>query len=139
MLQREDEEVLCTHAPWLTRYTPLSPEYVGDSSSPLSLFGFEVGPGWLDLLARTLSALEDELDKVPDEDLEHYAIVQVKEKFGGLSIYLTEGTDAMYDIIDRARAESLRTCEVCGEAGEPQPGGWIKTLCTTCAEDWNNG
>lgn len=57
-------------------------------------------------------------------------LLQVKEKFGELRIYIDSGTDTMYDILDEAERKSLEICEVCGEAGELRTDrSWFKTLC----------
>lgn len=92
-----------------------------------------VGEGWHPLLMRLHGQL---LDAAPG-----YVISQVKEKYGGLRVYLEltetengwlmpEGVDAL---IEAAEEESLHTCEFCGAPGEPRPGGWVKTLCDACA------
>ena len=55
---------------------------------------------------------------------------QVKEKFGGLRFYLdSSATEKLHDAIRLAEDESYKTCELCGEPGEPRREGWIKTLC----------
>jgi len=84
------------------------------------------GPGWADLVKRCF-----------DVCVKHgIEVHQVKEKFGGLRFYVggvpSAVADEVYDTIDDAEAESLRTCESCGKSGEPRGGGWIKTLCDEC-------
>lgn len=86
----------------------------------------DVGLGWIPLLERLHDAI---VVLAPD-----YEVSQVKEKFGGLRIYLEAlGThrDAVVDLLDAAEAESLHTCEECGiTLGVTTAGpGWIKTLC----------
>jgi len=54
---------------------------------------------------------------------------QVKEKYGTLSFYMTEGTDQIFDLIHEAEEKSAKICEVCGESGKRRGGGWISTLC----------
>jgi hypothetical protein len=85
-------------------------------------FGFECGDGWFKLIDRLSSVLEP-------LDVE---AVQVKEKFGGLRFYIRGGQDDVYNYIEVAEEESLKTCETCGRPGEPRSGGWIKTLCDAC-------
>lgn len=88
----------------------------------------EVGPGWHGLLA----ALHGELTQVAPD----YQVGQLKEKFGGLRVYL-DRPDARHAeatrLVKEAEAESLRTCEGCGNPGRPRPGGWVKTKCDGCA------
>lgn len=85
-----------------------------------------VGPGWRPLLAQLHIALL----------LVHptYQVFSVKEKFGGLRVYLVEDTSASNRLIMMAEEKSLAICENCGQPGEPRPGGWIKTLCNVCHE-----
>ena len=67
----------------------------------------------------------------------HPRAFQVKEKFGGLSFYMTCGTDEIFGLIEEAAALSYKTCEVCGKPGEERPNGWIHTLCDYCHENWD--
>jgi hypothetical protein len=53
----------------------------------------------------------------------------VKEKFGGLRIYVNDADDNIRLRIETAQLESFRTCEICGQPGTRREGGWIKTLC----------
>ena len=83
-----------------------------------------VGPGWHPILER----LHDQILAI-DPD---YSVVQVKEKFGGLRVYLLSEPLPVIDLVSAAEAESLRTCERCGQPGTQQPGYWIRTLCAEC-------
>lgn len=65
----------------------------------------------------------------------HPRAAQVKEKFGGLRFYMTHYTDEMSALIREAEQKAEQTCEVCGVVGESRGGGWIKTLCDSCATD----
>lgn len=56
-------------------------------------------------------------------------IVQVKEKFGALRVYLEGGTNTPRGIAEMAEKMSETTCEVCGNKGELYTIGWYKTLC----------
>lgn len=68
-----------------------------------------------------------------------FHVVQVKEKFGGLRFYIAYGTmspeasDCVDARINRAEDESLKTCERCGQPGEPDyTQHWISTRCPGC-------
>ena len=103
-------------------------------------WGFSCGIGWLDIIWDLSSKLEPLIQKFIDEnqDTELYPkAAQVKEKYGGLRVYMTRGTDEIYDLIEEAEALSYKTCEVCGKPGEERPGGWIHTLCDYCHENWD--
>ena len=63
-----------------------------------------------------------------------FAVVQVKEKFGGLRYYINAGNDRIYNLITLAERLANVTCENCGRLGKERPGGWIQTLCDACAK-----
>jgi len=119
------------------------PLLYGDRNAPKQstcmCWGFP-GDGWFDLIWDLSSKLEPIIQKFIDEnqDTELYPkAFQVKEKFGGLSFYMTCGTDEIFDLIEEAVALSYKTCEVCGKPGEERPNGWIHTLCDYCHENWD--
>lgn len=94
-----------------------------------------VGPGWRGILMRTHAEL---LAVLPN-----YQVAQVKEKYGMLDVNLGGFVDPVTGefgisrelgsrvsaILNAARDESRRTCEVCGEPGSETGQAWIKTLC----------
>lgn len=99
----------------------------------------EVGPGWRPLLESLDELFEDKLHDFADiKDIE---VLQVKEKFGGLRVYLNhprlpkEMSDKLHSYIMMAERMSFRMCEECGNPNvetrnqlEAQL-GWRKTLC----------
>lgn len=104
-------------------------------------FMLGVGAGWWKILLEGFDRIEAILKEVPDTFI---AILQVKEKFGGLRVY-TDLRRSNGDRLDWGEHEELHnrvgivieemeykaaiTCEMCGEPGESRGGGWIKTLC----------
>lgn len=88
----------------------------------------DVGPGWGSILKRldaVLAAIDPNLE-----------VFQVKEKFGGLRVYVgTSEYEAVESAISLAESLSFRTCEKCGEPGSPGGKGWVKTLCDECRND----
>lgn len=83
---------------------------------------FNIGNGWLGIIQRLFETLiKLGWDKT---------IINVKEKFGGMSIFLDNlPKNATYFIIE-AEKETYTVCKVCGEPGEQHKiGGWIHTLC----------
>lgn len=94
-----------------------------DASKQIPAWEFAVGRGWKPILDRLHERLA-ELDP-------GYEVSQVKEKYGGLRVYLaSDETLEMQDAIDAAEAESLVTCERCGQSGSQQTyGGWARTTC----------
>jgi hypothetical protein len=97
-----------------------------------------VGPGWHPVLLR----LHEQLGAVcPD-----YRVVDVKEKFGGLRVYIetAEGSPRgpLTSLIRAAEADASVLCEFCGAPGRARsrgdaPAGWIKTVCDRCHRAWS--
>jgi hypothetical protein len=57
-------------------------------------------------------------------------VLDIKEKFGGMSIFLSEIPENSHHFIIEAERQSFSVCEVCGELGEQHRiNGWIFTLC----------
>ena len=83
----------------------------------------DVGPGWSNILFD----LHRNLVKVSPD----YDIGQIKEKFGGLRVYLDNGWgEEVEALIDAATARAAETCEVCGLPGKLRDNrSWLKTLC----------
>jgi len=63
------------------------------------------------------------------------SLFQIKEKFGGLRFYIGHGTHTIFDRIEKAESESMKTCEVCGLPGKPRSDGWVRTLCDIHAKE----
>lgn len=85
------------------------------------MFGVECDPGWDEIIFD----LCEKLDFIKFSG----TVMQIKEKFGGLRFYVDGGTTHDYELIRAAEEKSYKTCEICGEPGEPTDKGWIKTVC----------
>jgi len=94
----------------------------------LMAFGFECGDGWF----KIIDQLSADITLLDEKNGTTTIAVQVKEKFGALRFYVEFGSDAVYDLIDAAEEESLKTCEMCGEPGELRGVGWVSTMCDKC-------
>jgi hypothetical protein len=113
-------------------------------------WGIECNNGWYELLASVCwrisqhekniedrkRILADQPEKIKEE-LEYFPVKfdQVKEKYGGLRIYFSGGDDYVEGVIGMSEEYSYKVCEVCGNAGKPNKGGWITTLCESCREE----
>jgi hypothetical protein len=83
---------------------------------------FEVGGGWNQLIKDLIS----DLIKMGWNK----EVVQVKEKYGTLRFYITEGTDDIHRRIAKAEIESSTICEATGKPGKLRNDiGWWRTLC----------
>lgn len=92
--------------------------------------GAGCGIGWKPLIRKVLLVLEKHKARV----------AQIKEKFGGLIIYIDppiskednwndHGFKECYNAIRQSEEESFKVCEECGAEGKLRSGGWLKTLC----------
>lgn len=78
------------------------------------------GTGWWPLVVEASSFIT----------LHGAAIVQVKEKFGGLRIYVNGGNKEIWDYLRALEDRSLQICEVCGRPGRLRDSrSWWRTLC----------
>lgn len=89
---------------------------------------YESGPGWDKLIDETL-------DKIFEID-PTIEIFQIKEKFGGLRIYLNtlDYRPEFDEVIDAADLIAQKTCLLCGAkpARMVAPHGWYRPACWTC-------
>jgi hypothetical protein len=57
-------------------------------------------------------------------------VVQAKEKLGGLRVYLDRPHREAQVLINTAMRQAERSCQFCGEPGQPHnAGGYLATLC----------
>ena len=107
-------------------------------------FGVEAGKGWYDILSdlcfmiaqyeKNIESSNKYLISQNKKPVDYYPVKfdQIKEKFGGLRVYFSGGDDYVDGLVSMAECWSFKTCETCGERGEPTKGGWIMTLCDNC-------
>jgi len=111
-------------------------------------WGIECNNGWYELLSsicwRIFQHEQNIYERIAtrnkfgtqndQSDLDYVPVKfdQIKEKFGGLRIYFSGGDDYIEGVVDMAEEYSYKVCEVCGNSGKPNKGGWITTLCNNC-------
>lgn len=97
----------------------------------LMAFGFMCGQGWYPLIYETL----DKIEEIALRDNLDIEVTEVKEKFGGLRIYLGNYTDEIDKIVLNAEEQSFYICELCGEPGKlREVNHWLMTRCDKCLE-----
>jgi len=68
-----------------------------------------------------------------ENEWNHFEVVQVKEKYGGLRFYTNFSDEHLDGMIEYAEGMSTRICEVCGAwATLVEAKGWYTTLCDSC-------
>ena len=92
-------------------------------------FGVSTNPGWYPLVEKLLL----DFRALPQED-GVVLINQIKEKFGGLRVYVeVSGSDdfkeRVRDMIEQAEKEASRTCEFCSNPGVLRTPGWMRVTC----------
>lgn len=100
--------------------------------------GFDCPPGWQKLVRSTLEKLVEYAKAHPEVKIK---VAQVKEKYGGLRIYVDfdNRTDEVNEILYQAERASYKICDDCGEPGALRHGNWIRTLCEEHANgSWPN-
>lgn len=100
-------------------------------------WGFQISPGWSNLIALLCARIDVILQSDPEARLH---VKQVKEKFGRLRFYYEmEGESeslrgAIRQAVELAENASGICCENCGErAGTSSNRGWLRTLCLRCS------
>lgn len=84
------------------------------------------GDGWVGII-------EDFLKGMDQLGPWNHEIVQLKEKFGGLRIYLGDSTAEREELVRLAEIRADRTCEWCGAPGTVDSAfHWLLTLCEPC-------
>lgn len=111
-------------------------------------WGIEFGDGWYDLLSAVCWRISQHEENIADRvrirtqnekpndqsDLDYIPVKfdQAKEKFGGMRLYYSGGDAYVMGVISLASEMSYKLCEICGNSGKPNKGGWIVTLCDNC-------
>ena len=94
-----------------------------------------VGKGWAGLI-------DEIFDMKESLNLTNVPIVQVKEKYAGLRVYIggyssndNDPLDQFEKFIQDAERRSLTICEQCGKPGAVRGHGWYYTSCDEHAKD----
>jgi hypothetical protein len=62
-----------------------------------------------------------------------FVILGVKQKFGTLRVVYRGGNDEIAKEVELAKADALRTCEMCGGPGDLRSErGYLTVLCVAC-------
>ena len=95
----------------------------------LMAWGFMCGQGWYSLIEELL----DKLQAIENKQHIGLEVTEVKEKFGGLRVYVNTGNDTIWNLIDEYGRKSFHICEHCGKPGSLIKNyGWLITLCDEC-------
>lgn len=90
---------------------------------------FLIGDGWMPLLWEISNQLEKEISIMDKALREDVYVVEVKEKYGSLNVYMSYGNDPIYKILDEAGRVSEEICEFCGKPGKLVGRKWHYVSC----------
>ena len=101
---------------------------------PFELFGVECGKGWYKLIQPVVDYINEyNKNKTKEEQIQ---ILQIKEKWGYLNLYLNYYADDLHDKILEISNKSRSICEMCGKPAKSfSKHGWVYTLCDECKEN----
>lgn len=98
-------------------------------------FGLECATGWYKHIRDACLKIEALVAAMPEQEREGFRVLQIKEKFGGLRLYMSATTPEIDAVIGEAESACSTTCEICGGYGRSGTTGyWIRTLCHPCHE-----
>jgi len=107
-----------------------------DPRQPINAYSFECQDGWFNLLFEALTQIEAIVCTMNMRARQDYRVVQIKEKFGTLRLYMDGSLhEDIQAIIRTAENKSSQTCERCGAPGTRRGKGWIVTQCDNCEEE----
>ncbi|WP_233884651.1 hypothetical protein [Paraburkholderia flagellata] len=90
-----------------------------------SLWGFECGDGWFDLIDVLCAGLQH----ATRHGAPQVVAAQVKEKFGTLRFSGSRADARQRAMIELAEMMSGRLCEICGKPGQTIRTEWMQTRC----------
>ena len=83
--------------------------------------------GWHNLAKEMLQKIEA-IDST-------YEVYDMKEKWGCLTVYGSNKTREVYDILEEYSEKSFRTCCQCGQPAVKFSTGWVLPWCDKCGTD----
>lgn len=101
------------------------------SRPPIS---FDVAEGWAQMVRTLFRLIQFRCDHVGG--CPQVVVKQVKEKLGGLRVYVSGGDDFIWGMIAFAEAMSEMTCIFCGNPGHRRQTFWIHPACDCCEEKY---
>lgn len=119
--------------------------FVNKDKTPMQspmCFGIETGEGWYEIVSSLCWMIKQHEDSIiwqtqwkqqtdPEYQSDYFPVKfdQIKEKYGGLRVYFSGGDQYIEGLVSMAEAISYHVCDVCGNKGEANKGGWISVRC----------
>lgn len=95
-------------------------------------------PGWYKAFGKQyLAELGAAYKKLSKESRKIFGIHQIKEKYGTLRVYVSCGSDEIFNIIQKYEDLSAQTCICCGEPATKATDNYILPYCDSCFEKYH--
>lgn len=109
-------------------------------NNPMYRISSDVPESWLETIDLLCESIQNYIDKHNEinkhlSPINQLICTQVKEKFGILNFYHTDGNDVCDGMIRMATTILLHTCEYCGShknVGRENNPYWIRYVCEDC-------
>lgn len=95
---------------------------------------YECGNGWEPLILEVKELVDKYNSNLPNNK-EPLEFIQIKEKWGGLRIYLNYYPNNFADMLEGIEERSWSICEYCGtdkNVTKERTHGWVMSLCPSC-------
>lgn len=122
------------------KYPKLFEDLYGDPKKTCMSRGIECDDGWYFLVKEVSRQIMLHVDLQRDIGKplpKHPKFAQIKEKLGRLRIYLDNGDDHIYEILQIFEVLSVHFCEVCGKHGDEvgqTTSRYLKVICDGCLQ-----
>lgn len=94
---------------------------------------YDLPEGWFSLFLQCCSDIYKPLHDAGL--LEKFGFLQIKEKWGRMTLYTHNATDEVLDIINKYTFLSEQVCSVCGAPATVMTSGYVCPYCEKCAQD----
>lgn len=123
---------LCQEYPFLIPRNPFTDEIVADYDYSFTYLD-ECPAGWQNLFLNMCSNIKPLLEEAGV--LNEFRFIQIKEKYGQLTVYHAGAPESVCDMIDYYEGLSQRICIGCGKPTTKVTAGWIMPVCDSCADE----
>ena len=130
--------------PWLARRNRYNDELLEDDQwTELD----DMPDGWRIAFGEQMcKEMNNEMLTWSEEEYDDFRIIEIKEKYGSLRVYVNHEPEKLHEIIKKYSKMSEEICVDCGKPARWISTGWVCPYCDNCAHeiykhtrksDWN--